>query len=320
MNSLNFSSWISAYQFSDIYIQANKIINWDIALSEWKTIFTALTVFHRYAEFHNIILPADIKYAIDILSESFEIPPVITYESLILLNDLDNDPVLFSQEHWEAELLFYKTHQDIEYYFFQIHTLIKNAYLDNCYDINIWNIQKALSKIIESLYSLMKDMDTLSFDALRPYWNLAEYSQKDEFDNSYPWPSWAYTCWFVYLDLVLWIKSVDIDSYSMDDRMLPSIPWSPYITRYDLDHLRWNIKQKWVLRDLFPWKISEIDVLKKMVLKFRLWHKQAARKYVWDENLERPWTGWAKNARMFLEQHIEDTKTHIQNNLTSNKI
>ena len=311
MNSLHSNSTHIPTQFSSALDSVDSILWWTCDTEIQKNIFANLLLYHRYADFHWLPISEKVVHAINTLSIYYDVPPVMTYESLILLNKFNDDAVVFSENHGEQELLFYKTHQDIEYLFYDIHIQIQWAYLGPNRDLSVVVMTESLQKIIQKLYTLMKCMSTESFSAIRPYWDLTHYSQKDENGDSYPWPSWAYTCWFVYLDLVLWIKSVDTKLYSIDDRMLPNIRGNGYITKHDLDELRAMVKERWLLKEVLPWQSKQIWKLQNQLLRFRLGHMQAARKYVWDENLEKPWTWGAINARKFLENHINATKSKL---------
>ena len=315
MNTPNKNNYSLLDRKDDLKKEAEKVLSFNLSDTVKSRIFSNLSMYDRLCDFENIPVEHDIIVALEQLSEYFNIPPVITYESLILLNDFDGSPSLFSEENAADEILFYKTHFDIEYLFYEIHEIVFDFYSWNSSALVVEDLIANIWLIAKKLHHLMSHMKGSSFNALRPYWSLSWHYRKDENWKAYPGPSWAYTCWFVYMDMLLGIKDINIDSYSMDDRMLPNISWSGYITKSELDELKILIKEKGVLSDMLPEENQWIQELKRSVLKFRLWHKQAARKYIWDENLEQPWTWGAKNASAFLDDHIEETKLSISNNL-----
>lgn len=298
-----------------LLIDAKKILHWELANKTPGKVFAKLTMYDRLCDSQNIEVASEIRSAINLLSQRFQVPPVVTYECLILLNDLENSPSLFSEEYIEDEALFYKTHQDIEYLFFEIHEMVFDFYSWNLKDISIESMLSNLWLINKKLHTLMSTMKGRAFNSFRPYWDLTEHYRKDENANTYPGPSGAYTCSFVYMDMLLWIRDHTITNYSMDDRMLPNITWFGYITKHELDTLKLMIKDKGSLSDILWESTKWIISLKQSILKFRFWHKQAAKKYIWDENLERPWTGASVNANDFLDEHIDATKKSIARNI-----
>lgn len=292
---------------------AQEVLDWEL-----KNAFVKLVILERKYECEWVKLSDNIWKAISEISKKLDIPPVITYESLILLNDLDKNPLLFSSndetENKENELLFYKTHQEIEYLFYYIYEEINNLYNLNENDIDkIIKCNRLLKEILKKLWSLMKSMSKEAFNYLRPFWDLSTHYKKKSNGESYPWPSWAFTCWFIYLDVVLWIKDFNTNQLSMDDTMLPKLSGNWYITTNEIEKLKKQVKENWTLIDLFWSESTEVQELIKTIIWFRESHMKASKKYVWEANLERSWTWWSTNAKSFLQQHINDTKALIPN-------
>jgi len=298
-----------------LLIHAKRILHWKLENKMVGRVFAKLTMYDRFCDAQNIHVAQEIRSAIDLLSERFQVPPVVTYECLILLNDLTHSPSLFSKEYVQDETLFYKTHQDIEYLFFEIHEAVFDFYAWNIKDIDIKHILLNLRYINKKLHTLVSIMKTEAFNSFRPYWDLTSHYRTDENGETYPGPSWAYSCWFVYMDILLWIKEHTIAHYSMDDRMLPNISWSGYITKNELEELKRFVIEQGTLSSILWEQTESVKSLKKAILKFRFWHKQAAKKYIWDANLEKPGTWQSINANTFLDAHIEATKSSISENI-----
>lgn len=294
---------------------AQDVLNNIWNLETKKKALSFLTIYDRYMDQNGASSDSRILEAIDALSHELWVPNVMSYESLILLNDLDANPFLFSSEYPEDEALFYQTHLDIEGLFFEVYGAITDFYQTRNSTGGLEWVTLKQKDIFRKLAKLMGQMKQESFNGIRPYWDLSNHHTKDGDGQSYPWPSGAYTCGFIYMDIALWVKATTLESYSMDDRMLPALSWNGYISTQEIQEIKSLVEEHWTLADILWDSHPEVNALLTNLLQFRKWHMQAARKFVWDENLKHPWTGWSANAKEFLSQHIDRTKEKIADKL-----
>ena len=269
--------------------------------------YSRLIIYDRYCAVNWIQIPPEVKESLDRF-ESEWLPPVISYESLVLLNDMRN-PTLLSDDFQEDEILFYQIHKDIEVKYNIIMWLVvdflKNdeSWIDGLLSQTLIE----LNEISKLLATLRRGLSTEWFMNMRPYWDLSQHYRKDWEWNAYKWPSGAYSCWLIYMDLLMWIKPLECSSFSMDDSLLPQIQWNWYITiddvRYLIDRLRETGNFQDRLWKQHQWYQKIIDAIERI----RKWHMGLARKYIWEETLKLGWTWGAKNALDFLQDHVSDT-------------
>jgi len=296
---------------------------WQIEIADYSLAFVSLSMYERYCVVNDIQIPSILYDSIFDLSQKLNIPPVISYESLILMNDLEDNPVLFSDNYSEQERFFYQTHLYIEHDIYEIFNIIQPLYnwwwVNNPDYINSYVafVNDPINRAIHRMENLIEYFEPEAFSDMRPYFDLTNHPYKKPDGTHYPWPSWAYSAGFVFLDIVTWNKAPNLDKYSLDDTMLPVHQWNGYITQSDLDQVKSGVLEQWNLFNKAPdnyyiWKLLE------NLLKIRGLHMKAAMKFIWNKGMNEPWTGWSKSAKMFLRKHIRNTKNNIDKHLLTN--
>lgn len=291
---------------------------WNIEINDYKQHIVTLMMYERYYILNDIERPKKLHSVIVKLSQMLGIPEVPTYECLVCMNDLDNEPILFSgPDDQQSELLFYKTHLDIEHEIYGIFNIVKWIYdwTGNWGSLN--NVWKLLNNAIRHMEGLIQNLSVEWFNNMRPYFDLRNHPYKKSDMSCYPGPSWAYSATFIFLDLITGTKPPNLDNYSLDDSMVPRIQWNGYITLPCINDLKGQILQQWNLLEKFP-DFEPVREILKSVLRFRGLHMKIAMKMIWREDLKKPWTGWSKSAAKYLTEHINMTKSHIDESLLSN--
>lgn len=290
----------------------NKVLDWSLEQEKKKQAFSTLVVYERWLDKQWLNIDDNVSESIKTLSDELWTPNILTYESLVLLNDLEESPALFSQEFEKDERHFYDMHQQIEKHFYVLHQNIYDFYSWAVNEPDFDTINDCQKEIFSCLSRLVWGMSVAWFNGIRPYWSLDDYHQKDVGWKNFSWPSWAFSCGAIYLDILLWVKWTNLDKYSLDDRLLPQIQWNWYISVGDIEDLKELVNQHGNLFDLLwnsnQWAQKMLEQLKK----YRAWHKNAAIKFIWKENLQMPWTGWSLNANDFLDDIKNKTILRIE--------
>ncbi len=298
-------------------------MTWNIEICNYPETFVELSIHERYCHEHGLEIPLALTQTIKCLAYVLKIPPVITYESLIMMNDLDNNPILFLDTQKDQELLFYKTHLEIEHDLHEIFKISKPLYrwewINNPEYINsyIVFINDPINRAISRIENLIENFKPEAFNCMRPYFNLNNFPKDKQNWEKYPWPSGAYSAAFVYLDILTGIKWPNEKQYSLDDDMLPQRLWNWYITVKEIEHIKQKVVSQWNLVEKYP-NNEYITMLIKNIIKFRGLHMKAAMKFIWKKNMNQPWTGWSNSAIKFLKEHIKNTKNKIDENLITN--
>ena len=315
------NTWIpnlEVYEWEAL-ISARAILTW-WSIETIQQHISLVSMYDRYCVLYWLDTPTEMSAALDILYSQYNIPPVISYENLVLLNQRGKKPTYaMSDEHQADELFFYEIHQKIEVLFYGILEIIENIYNESSSDTEseLSELWKKLSNIMRLMMWLRKNFTKWWFDALRPYWDLSEHPRVKESWEAFPWPSWAYSCGFIYLDMAIWKINPDTEHLSLDDEMLPQISWNWYITTRDISRLKETVRDRWNLWFFLSWN-PKIHKIIEELKKVRQWHMGLAKKYVWKDALRWAGTWWAPSAWEFLEEHIERTATAAHRTLQYN--
>ena len=109
----------------------------------------------------NISPSSTIRDTTDKLANILGLPPVLAYESIVMLNLLSPDPILMSDDLVirEQERLFYKTHNDIELSLYD--ALRRAIIIANTVSIDQSNLRKTLAHLEQSLQKSLSLMSSL---------------------------------------------------------------------------------------------------------------------------------------------------------------
>ncbi|HRI35616.1 MAG TPA: DUF1864 family protein [bacterium] len=147
------------------------------------------------------------------LAKSLGLPPVLTYEALILMNPLDTAPRTFLTDEVgrRDEIAFYRIHFEIERMLYpSIRMLIDTLSHVRPNSESFAPIGQALNESLQETKRKMGEMfRTLgvdSFARMRPYF-MADPGRTDAEGRTYPGPSGASSAAFPTIDLLLGISS-----------------------------------------------------------------------------------------------------------------
>lgn len=244
-----------------------------------------------------------------------QLPPVVTYEGVVLLNPLDSDPLTFSvdQPDRENEILFYRVHRDIEReLYMSISMLASTIELDFPEQIVIEKLQyskKHLQNTVLKMAELYKNLDKESF------WRFREFFREIPFrlveGMSYPWASWASSSAFPALNILFWIPEVTPLS-PLAHLVMPRLDSREYTTIHTLARLRAITQEKWTIQQKYvnqPWIIDLANDCIQYIEKFRRMHLGSVKKFI-PEAMQgkQSGTGWSTDVPWFLGKAIEDTR------------
>ncbi len=266
----------------------------------------------------NVLAGRNIRRSTDRVSELLWLAPVLTYEGIILLNPLDENPQTFSE--WsdaEQELLFYKIHRDIELHIYpSIRKLIgllddpRNSDTTETIDV-LDEINAKLEFAVWKMGEMYRSLNKEAFSRFRPFFSGIE--SRSLGNEKYPGPSWASSCIFPTLDILLGIEKVAELSKNAH-AVRPALSWNWYTTVLDMKEAEEKTSKFGNLYDIFAgnsellWKLNRLtDTLRK----FRMNHQWNVKKYLPQVFEGAGWTGWATNVPEYLGAIIHNTKSRI---------
>lgn len=147
------------------------------------------------------------------IAHILQLPPVMNYEAIILMNPLHTNPILLSStdDDKKQELFFYEIHRDIEYLLFPIiQTLLQlmeeKAEKDPQNSIiEIFTIvDENLSIVIQKMSFLYRNLNKESFSRFRKFFTKIQFRNLD--GEPYPGPSGASSAAFPTLDILFGIE------------------------------------------------------------------------------------------------------------------
>ena len=244
------------------------------------------------------------------------LPPVMTYEGIILLNPLENNPFIFSE--WEddrkQELFFYQTHKDIEIELFPI--VMRLLSIAENPDMKEEEIIVELEKIrswllfaVSKMTGLYKNLDSWAFGRFRWFFEGIKFRSKD--GTTYPGPSGASSAIFPTLDLILGIDTVEPLSVLAHD-VRPILSGRGYTTIQEMTRAQEVVSDIGSLSVRFENSPQLLKLLKECIdtiKKFRVWHKATVQKFIPEVMAGKSgWTWWASNVPEYLWTIIANTK------------
>ncbi len=252
----------------------------------------------------------------DRVSKLLWLPPVMTYEGIILMNPLGTDKQLtYSQNETDkvAELFFYQTHKNIEQWLYpMIQWLLKvwsNKTLSTTDIVQLLQTaQNQMNTVLETMVALYKNLDKEAFTRFRGYFSSVKF--RELHGVNYPGPSWASSAIFPTLDTLFGIEQIQELSV-LASEIRPKIAWMWYTTIADIDRATDIVKKNWNLLEQFsenPEISAQLKELINMLRKFRINHRSHVTKYIPEAmNQHAPWTGGAQDVPTYLGQIIENT-------------
>lgn len=259
----------------------------------------------------------NIKIFTDRVSEVLWLAPVLTYEWIILMNPLDTNPKTFTE--WadaSHELFFYKIHKAIEIEIYPelqkvIQLVNDNTISDETALLILDNINSKLKFAVWKMGEMYRSFDKEAFSRFRSYFSGINFRLLD--NEKYPGPSWASSCIFPTLDIVLGIETVAALSKHAHI-VRPKIAWRWYTTIIDMEEAA-----KWVAihGDLYkrysqePELLKKLDALTTTLKQFRNNHQWNVKKYLPEVFAGTAWTGWANDVPKYLSSIIENTISRI---------
>ena len=275
------------------------------------------TMFEARLNANNTHAWKNIKNSTDRVSEALWLAPVLTYEWIILINPLDTNPKTFTE--WadaSHELFFYKIHRDIEIEIYpDLQRLIQLAN-DTTISNEDWltiltNINHRLEFAVWKMGEMYRNFDKEAFSRFRSFFSGINFRLLD--NEKYPGPSWASSCIFPTLDIVLGIETVAALSKHAHI-VRPKIAWRWYTTIIDMEEA-----ERWVMinGDLYkrysekPEFLEKLNILTSTLKKFRMNHQWSVRKYLPEVFVGAAWTWWASDVPEYLSSIIDNTKSRI---------
>ena len=250
-----------------------------------------------------------------------QLPPIMNYEAIILMNPLHTNPILLSStdDDRKQELFFYEMHRDIEHLLFPIiQTLLQlmkekaEEESQNSIIKTLTVVDENLSKVIQKMSFLYRNLNKESFSHFRKFFTRIQFRNLD--GEPYPGPSGASSAAFPTLDILFGIEQTWALS-PIADEVRPKIAWRWYTTilemntAKDLVALHGNLFQKY---DWLTWVDTALKKCVDSIKKFRINHKAQVEKFVPEAlQWETTWTGWATNVTHYLDTMIENTKRRI---------
>lgn len=275
------------------------------------------TMFEARINANNTHAWKNIKNSTDRVSEALWLAPVLTYEWIILMNPLDTTPKTFTE--WpdsSHELFFYKIHKAIEIEIYPelqkvIQLVNDNTISDETALLILDNINSKLKFAVWKMGEMYRSFDKEAFSRFRSYFSGINFRLLD--NEKYPGPSWASSCIFPTLDIVLGIEKVAALSKNAHV-VRPKISWRWYTTIFDMENASKWVVENGNLYDRFSAKpdlVEKLDLLTNTLKKFRMNHQWNVKKYLPEVFTGVAWTGWANDVPEYLSSIIDNTKSRI---------
>ena len=261
----------------------------------------------------------------DKLANILGLPPVLTYESIVMLNLLSPNPILMSDDLVirEQERLFYQVHNDIELSLYD--ALSANITIANTVSIDQSNLRKTLIHLEQSLQKSLSLMSSLytwfdkhAFMRFRKYFSSIQHRSIDWVQ--YPWPSWASSASIPIIDILMWIEQSSTALSPLSDNVRPILTGNGYSTLSDM-----RAASSWTEKygDFYarfshdPEMRSLLDSIVILLKKFRMNHSASVKKFLPEAYTGIAWSGWVLNVPEYLDRAIGNTHQRISNHSTN---
>ena len=264
----------------------------------------------------------NIQKSTDRVSAILWLAPILTYEWIILINPLDTTPKTFTQ--WPDathETFFYKIHRAIEIEVYpELQKVIQLANDTTMSDetslLILDSINSKLEFAVWKMGEMYRSFDKEAFSKFRSFFSGINFRLLD--NERYPGPSWASSCIFPTLDILLGIERVAALS-THAHIVRPKIAWRWYATISDMGEA-----EKWVLANGDLYKrfaeksefLEKLNILTSTLKKFRMNHQWNVKKYLPEVFVGAEWTGWAVDVPNYLSSIIDNTKFRITPNVS----
>ena len=243
--------------------------------------------------------------------------PVLTYEWIILINPLDTNPKTFTE--WSDashEMFFYKIHRAIEIEVYpELQKVIQLAndtpMSDETSLLILDSVNSKLEFAVWKMGEMYRSFDKEAFSRFRSFFSGINFRQLD--NEKYPGPSWASSCIFPTLDILLGIEKVAALSRHAHI-VRPKIVWRWYTTIFDMENASKWVVENGNLYDRFSAKpdlVEKLDLLTNTLKKFRMNHQWNVKKYLPEVFTGVAWTGWANDVPEYLSSIIDNTKSRL---------
>lgn len=275
-----------------------------------------LSVAHETKSNKNGQIPeSTILQTTECLAKILWLPPVLTYEWIVLLNPLDtSEQITFSSgKIIDAEVFFYKTHADIEKLLFLAVSRLFSIYTipqDDKWEI-IWllkDIESYLDDSVKKMAQLYRWLDPIDFQAFRAYFQPIAFRNLD--GTQYPWPSGASSAAFPTIDLLFGIAERP-SLWPLVEAVMPRLSNQGYTTIQELTRARALVIQHGNIHSRFmndPEITELVEWIVKVLKKFRISHRSVVTKFL-PEAMENniSGTGGAMNVPHYLDTVIWNT-------------
>ncbi len=266
---------------------------------------------------NNTLAEKHIQEITNRVSKTLWLAPVLTYEGIILLNSLDTNPKTFTE--WSDashELFFYKIHRAIELEVYpelqKVIQLANDTTISNETSLLILDsINSKLEFAVWKMGEMYRNFDKESFSRFRSFFSSIHFRSLD--NEKYPGPSWASSCIFPTLDILLGIEKVAALSKNAHV-VRPRLSWRWYTTISDMEEAEDGVAKNWNLYERYSNKpnfLEELDRVTNTIKKFRMNHLWSVKKYLPDVFQGLQWTGWAIDVPKHLSNIIDNTKSRI---------
>lgn len=214
----------------------------------------------------------------DRLSVALGLPPVLTYEAIVLFNPLDEAPRTFlnDPEGRREEILFYRIHRDIECELYPVirgllDSLTPGYEAGETFALRIGAYTRTVRDSIARLGMMHRELSKNHFDRMRPYFGTPDY-RTDGQGRHYPGPSGASSAAFVALDTLLGIERDDTE---LTDLVRPVVTGRGYATMNDVEEARTLVAKYGTLEKAHPGDANQeaISGLAEVLARFRAHHR-----------------------------------------------
>ncbi len=245
------------------------------------------------------------------------LPPVLTYEMIVMMNLLDPHPVLMSDDEItrKEELLFYETHRNIETILYGPLTWVMTIadtlqVSDDEVLVSLKCLATVLQEVIEIMVHLYKNFSPDAFLRFRGFFTSILYRNVEWV--LYPWPSWASSASFPIIDIIIGIERLPPLS-QLSSRVMPVLQNHGYATLQDIEKVSKSVEMYGDFSTRFSHNQDVKRILHEIVNKlksFRLIHASSVRKFLPEAYNGTAGTWWAQDIPRYLEQIIDNTKKH----------
>lgn len=244
------------------------------------------------------------------------LPPVMTYEWIILLNPIGSKNAIIYSEDLDdrsAEEFFYQTHKDIEKEMYPIIQWLLESFSQNTSTTQISELLdtsiESMEKVLIKMITLYRKLDKEAFSRFRGYFMPIAFRKSD--GENYPWPSGASSAIFPTFDTLIGIEQVAPLSL-LAEKVFPILSDRGYTTLSDLVRARSVVIQYWSLLSRYSDDtvvLGKIRVLIDTLKKFRINHRSNVEKFL-PEVMAKKWWGswWAADVPEYLNAIIDNTK------------